>query len=95
MTTILLLTPVSIRWVSFIFVFVSVSVSVFVFVFVFVWDMIACIHRLCQVLNLDPRPILIAEVVFSNVGGTATAIGDPPNVIIVSNKLIKEVVSYT
>ena len=49
--------------------------------------------RLCQVLNLDPRPILIAEVVFSNIGGTATAIGDPPNVIIVSNSLIRSAVS--
>ena len=29
-------------------------------------------NRLCQVLNLDPKPILIAEVVFSNIGGTAT-----------------------
>ena len=45
--------------------------------------------RLCQVLNIDPRPILLAEVMFSNIGGTATAIGDPPNVIIVSNKAIK------
>ena len=43
-------------------------------------------------LNLDPRPVLIAEVVFSNIGGTATAIGDPPNVIIVSNSLIREAV---
>lgn len=51
------------------------------------------LYRLCQVLNLDPRPILIAEVVFSNIGGTATAIGDPPNVIIVSNHLIKQAVS--
>jgi len=42
--------------------------------------------RLCEVLNLDPRRILIAEVLFSNIGGTATAVGDPPNVIIVSNK---------
>ncbi|RUS78589.1 hypothetical protein EGW08_013657 [Elysia chlorotica] len=39
--------------------------------------------RLCEVLNLDPKRILIAEVLFSNIGGTATAIGDPPNVIIV------------
>ncbi|XP_012940929.1 P protein [Aplysia californica] len=39
--------------------------------------------RLCEVLNLEPRRILIAEVLFSNIGGTATAIGDPPNVIIV------------
>ena len=37
--------------------------------------------------------MLIAEVVFSNIGGTATAIGDPPNVIIVSNHLIKQAVS--
>lgn len=41
---------------------------------------------LCQVLNLNPTYILIAEVIFSNIGGTATAIGDPPNVILVSNK---------
>lgn len=44
---------------------------------------------LCQVLNLNPTPILIAEVIFSNIGGTATAIGDPPNVILVSNKQLK------
>ncbi|XP_070552301.1 P protein-like [Ptychodera flava] len=46
--------------------------------------------RLCEVLNLDPKLILIAEVLFSNIGGTATAVGDPPNVIIVSNKDIQE-----
>jgi Na+/H+ antiporter NhaD/arsenite permease-like protein len=45
--------------------------------------------RLCQVLNVDPLPVLIAEVVFSNIGGTATAVGDPPNIIIVSNRLIR------
>lgn len=46
--------------------------------------------RLCEVLNLDPKNILIAEVLFSNIGGTATAIGDPPNVIIVSNSDMKK-----
>ncbi|XP_052675564.1 P protein-like [Crassostrea angulata] len=46
--------------------------------------------RLCEVLNLDPKNILIAEVLFSNIGGTATAIGDPPNVIIVSNSDMKD-----
>ena len=45
-------------------------------------------------MNLDPRPVLIAEVVFSNIGGTATAVGDPPNVIIVSNRLIKDAVRH-
>ncbi|XP_078737261.1 P protein [Lampetra fluviatilis] len=41
--------------------------------------------RLCEVVNLDPRYVLIAEVLFTNIGGAATAVGDPPNVIIVSN----------
>ncbi|XP_053400059.1 P protein-like isoform X2 [Mercenaria mercenaria] len=45
--------------------------------------------RLCEVLNLDPKKILIAEVLFSNIGGTATGIGDPPNVIIISHKDVK------
>ncbi|XP_036909707.1 P protein [Sturnira hondurensis] len=46
--------------------------------------------RLCEVLNLDPRQVLIAEVVFTNIGGAATAIGDPPNVIIVSNQELRK-----
>ncbi|KAL5460214.1 hypothetical protein EMCRGX_G033643 [Ephydatia muelleri] len=46
--------------------------------------------RLSEVLNLDPRPVLVAEVIFSNIGGTATAIGDPPNVIIVAHRSIIE-----
>ncbi|KAI8465106.1 MAG: transporter [Monoraphidium minutum] len=32
--------------------------------------------------NRDPRPLLMAQVLFSNIGGTATMVGDPPNVII-------------
>ncbi|KAL5460210.1 hypothetical protein EMCRGX_G033639 [Ephydatia muelleri] len=46
--------------------------------------------RLSEVLNLDPRPVLVAEVIFSNIGGAATAIGDPPNVIIVAHRSIIE-----
>ncbi|XP_008496307.1 P protein [Calypte anna] len=46
--------------------------------------------RLCEVLNLDPRHVLIAEVIFTNIGGAATAVGDPPNVIIVSNQKLRE-----
>ncbi len=33
-------------------------------------------------LKLDPRPALLAVVFASNIGGTATLIGDPPNIII-------------
>ncbi len=37
---------------------------------------------LCERLALDPVPFLLAEVMSSNIGGTATLIGDPPNIII-------------
>lgn len=33
-------------------------------------------------LDIDPVPYLITEVFASNIGGTATLIGDPPNIII-------------
>ena len=33
-------------------------------------------------LGLTPVPFLIAEILASNIGGTATLIGDPPNIII-------------
>ena len=38
--------------------------------------------QLARVLDLNPIPVLIAEVLFSNIGGAATMIGDPPNIII-------------
>jgi Na+/H+ antiporter NhaD/arsenite permease-like protein len=37
---------------------------------------------MCGILGVDPRPYLISEVILSNIGGTATQIGDPPNIII-------------
>ncbi len=33
-------------------------------------------------LDVDPIPFLITEILASNIGGTATLIGDPPNIII-------------
>ena len=33
-------------------------------------------------LDINPIPYLICEIVSSNIGGTATLIGDPPNIII-------------
>ncbi|KYD20100.1 ArsB/NhaD family transporter [Parageobacillus sp. VR-IP] len=35
-----------------------------------------------RMLNVNPVPYLISEVLFSNIGGTATLIGDPPNIMI-------------
>lgn len=36
----------------------------------------------CERLRVPPQPYLIAEVLASNIGGAATLIGDPPNIII-------------
>lgn len=33
-------------------------------------------------LQTDPKPYLIGTILFSNVGGAATLIGDPPNILI-------------
>ena len=38
----------------------------------------------CERLAINPVPFLIAEVFASNIGGTATLVGDPPNIIIAS-----------
>ena len=38
----------------------------------------------CEQIDAPPVPFLIAEVMASNIGGTATLIGDPPNIIIAS-----------
>ncbi len=37
---------------------------------------------LADALDIDPVPLVIIEVIASNIGGTATLIGDPPNIII-------------
>jgi Na+/H+ antiporter NhaD/arsenite permease-like protein len=37
---------------------------------------------LADALDIDPIPLVIIEVIASNIGGTATLIGDPPNIII-------------
>ncbi len=39
---------------------------------------------ICQALELDVVPFLITEALASNIGGTATLIGDPPNIMIAS-----------
>ncbi|MFZ5650419.1 MAG: SLC13 family permease [Bacillota bacterium] len=35
-----------------------------------------------KTLGISPAPFLVAEILASNIGGTATLIGDPPNIMI-------------
>ncbi len=39
---------------------------------------------IAEQLEIDPVPYLITEALASNIGGTATLIGDPPNIMIAS-----------
>lgn len=36
----------------------------------------------CKMLKVSPVPFFLTEIIASNVGGTATLIGDPPNIMI-------------
>eukprot|EP00929_Paragymnodinium_shiwhaense_P044706 TRINITY_DN22925_c0_g1_i2.p1 TRINITY_DN22925_c0_g1~~TRINITY_DN22925_c0_g1_i2.p1 ORF type:complete len:776 (-),score=166.16 TRINITY_DN22925_c0_g1_i2:408-2735(-) len=39
-------------------------------------------YQVAQKLNLYPRPIFLSMTICATVGGTATLIGDPPNIVI-------------
>lgn len=46
--------------------------------------------RLCELMKLNTVPILISMVIYSNLGGAITPIGDPPNVIVASNPSVRK-----
>ncbi|WP_085523294.1 ArsB/NhaD family transporter [Tuberibacillus sp. Marseille-P3662] len=44
--------------------------------------MVPVTFSITRMLEVNPVPFLISEVIFSNIGGTATMIGDPPNIML-------------
>jgi Na+/H+ antiporter NhaD/arsenite permease-like protein len=44
--------------------------------------MVPITFLLADALEIDPIPLVLMEVFASNIGGTATLIGDPPNILI-------------
>jgi len=44
--------------------------------------MVPITFLLADTLDIDPIPLVIMEIIASNIGGTATLIGDPPNILI-------------
>jgi Na+/H+ antiporter NhaD/arsenite permease-like protein len=44
--------------------------------------MVPITFLLADALDIDPIPLVVAEILVSNIGGTATLIGDPPNILI-------------
>ena len=71
--------PVRILWV---FSLLTAFFSAFLDNVTTVLFMAPVVLHICLRLKLPPVPYLIAVVLASNTGGTATLIGDPPNIII-------------
>jgi Na+/H+ antiporter NhaD/arsenite permease-like protein len=46
--------------------------------------MVTVTIEIAELAKLDPKPYILSEIVASNIGGTATLIGDPPNIMIAS-----------
>src|SRR5918993_4046844 len=44
--------------------------------------MVPITFLLADALDIDPIPLVLIEIIASNIGGTATLIGDPPNIMI-------------
>lgn len=44
--------------------------------------MVPVTYAITYRLNINPVPFLLSEILASNIGGTATLIGDPPNIMI-------------
>lgn len=44
--------------------------------------MVPVTYAITDRLGINPIPFLLAEIISSNIGGTATLIGDPPNIMI-------------
>lgn len=39
-------------------------------------------YEICKIIRMDAAPLVITEVMLANIGGSATMVGDPPNVIL-------------
>ena len=44
--------------------------------------MVPVTFSITSILRLDPMPYLLTQIIASNIGGTATLLGDPPNIMI-------------
>jgi len=67
-----------------IFAFVTAFVSAFLDNVTTVLLITPIVVYICEKLEVNVVPYLIVEALASNVGGTATLIGDPPNIMIAS-----------
>lgn len=67
------------------FVLVTAIASAFLDNVTTILLMIPITVSIANTLEIRPMPLIMAEILSSNIGGAATVIGDPPNIMIASN----------
>jgi Na+/H+ antiporter NhaD/arsenite permease-like protein len=68
--------------IALLFVVLSGVLSMFLDSVTVILFMASVTIELARLLKINPVPLIIAEIVAANAGGTATMVGDPPNIII-------------
>ncbi len=70
-------------WLMFFYLtMMTAVVSMFIDNVTTVLLMIPLTVEAAEIMGINPVPLILGEAVFSNVGGTATLIGDPPNILV-------------
>ena len=64
------------------FMILSAGLAMFIDSITVILFLAAVTVELARLLKFDPVPVILAEVFFANLGGSATMCGDPPNIII-------------
>lgn len=64
------------------FMVMAAALSMFIDSITVIMFLAAVTVELAQLLELNPVPMILAEIFCSNLGGSATMCGDPPNIII-------------
>ena len=67
-----------------VFTITTAFLSAFLYNITTVLFIVVVTIEIMEVLHLNPVPYIIGEILASNIGGTATMIGDPPNILISS-----------
>ncbi|WP_448376550.1 SLC13 family permease [Fervidobacterium sp.] len=74
----------SVSMLFFALTFVVGFVSAFIDNVTTVLIFVPVTFAISDILNIDPVPLVLGEIFSSNIGGTMTPIGDPPNILITS-----------
>ncbi len=70
------------RWLLMVLSLITAVFSAFLDNVTTVMLIVPVVLLLTEQLKQNPYPFLLAQILFSNIGGTATLIGDPPNILV-------------